>query len=557
MNKEQIFHILTQTRFQINRVWVYSWLALFIIFFIPLAVPVYFWNLNSSSYDFFTFLFLVLGTGIQIKTLQQLYDFKGRSFCSDLLYILYPPGMACFEWYCFSCPWAWNHFASAYLCYSGIAYLFVLADFRIQYWSLSFVWKRVWLFILFLILMFPVIVCTAYSLENLILLYLGLPSLWDFGKLLFSYHDCFVHFTSVLIPVSVALLLLVHPVSKRDQRFPRIYFLYLFLSIALILFGVSRNSSLREYVKRINQDVNICALLGKYQNSPDFYEKMKKEILHCGEDGMYLVLIDESAALERMQALARKKTDLFYARLKEFPGWILFDNAYTTCYLTDEALRYALSSVDPLEPAVRLSRCRTVFSFAAAAGYETSWITSQGTYEPNLAFLNQFSALSDRQVFFGEIADHDSELQIMDRKILEYLEAHQKEFFAAPRSLILLKPMGMHNPDLLLPEEFRKLHSEYSAYEQSLIFADDFLRKVFDWAVRSKKLKAFVYFSDHVCRCGEQEKEHLPFAVFLSPELRKERPELERELRVMAARPFHTAETYSLLLKVMNIKLKK
>ena len=145
-----------------------------------------------------------------------------------------------------------------------------------------------------------------------------------------------------------------------------------------------------------------------------------------------------------------------------------------------------------------------------------------------------------------------------DGALLELLPEALKE----KRALVVLHLMGSHGPyQQRYPENFAE-ELDWHAYDKSVLYTDSLLEKMIDLFRNNPRVRAAVYVSDHSEIPGvghaadlfEPEMAAIPMFCYLSEELRRERPELERTLRSHAESIFTNDLVFELMLDLMGIR---
>lgn len=251
--------------------------------------------------------------------------------------------------------------------------------------------------------------------------------------------------------------------------------------------------------------------------------------------GTVLVVIGESETSEHMKAFNGEypvETTPWLSSQQEENGFYLFQNAYSNFPQTTQALGMFLTGVNQYNRKA-LTDTLSLMDVAKAAGYETWWVSNH----------DKMANGNTPAVMVAGWADHEmwtSPSMMDDIKLLDFL----KEIPAEGNHFIVLHIMGSHSRYLeRVPKDFAQLQvadhdRNTNEYDTTVLYTDQVLQKIFEYARDHMHLQAMVYASDH----GEDMKlghgagaflfsmVRIPMFVYLSPEYRDLYPEAAKQL---------------------------
>ncbi|MBS1368724.1 MAG: phosphoethanolamine transferase [Lentisphaeria bacterium] len=277
-----------------------------------------------------------------------------------------------------------------------------------------------------------------------------------------------------------------------------------------------------------------------------------------GDDGIYVLILGESHSRLRSSAYGyRPDTTPFLRSAAAAPGCILMRNAYSCHVQTMQVLTMLLTSRNQYgEAAGRVHP--SIFDVAGYCSYDTVFLSNQypgGRFDSPIAAL---ASGAKKRVWLNTMEDFLLWRAHPDGALLELLP----EALAAKRGLVVLHLMGSHGPyHRRYPESFAE-KLDWHAYDKSVLYTDSLLEKLTAMFRGNPRVRAAVYVSDHSEIPGvghaadlfEPEMAAIPMFLYLSDELRRERPELEQTLRSHAGSVFTNDLVFELLLDLMGIR---
>lgn len=279
--------------------------------------------------------------------------------------------------------------------------------------------------------------------------------------------------------------------------------------------------------------------------------------------GVYVIVIGESATRDHFGAYGYgRDTTPWLSSVLQDENLCLFSKAYTCFPTTDQALSYALTAKNqynekPLETAPSL------LEVVRAAGGHTAWLSNQarfGAYEAPVTVIadeaeqqvwtNSYSDLS-RMAFYDEIlADRLKGIEIQDRMV------------------IVVHLMGSHNSYInRYPSTFKRFSGgarRMDEYDNSILYTDAVLKKLWETAQTLPNFRAMVYLSDHGEGIDEGRMHsatdfswgmvRIPFFAFFSPSFSKEKPEIFKQVFRAKDKVFTIDLLFNFMLGLIGIR---
>ena len=255
-----------------------------------------------------------------------------------------------------------------------------------------------------------------------------------------------------------------------------------------------------------------------------------EDTLAAKAPGTVIVVIGESASRTFMKAYTPTfpydDTPWLAARMED-PDFVVFRHAYSCWSQTVPVLQRALTEQSQYNDK-EFYDSTSLIDVAKKAGYDTYWFSNQGRYGQYDSAITLVAKTADR----AEWVD-DSYLftEKYDENLLQYLT----EIDGSKNNFIVLHIMGSHiYYNNRYPASFDRWVNA-----DSILYTDDNLRRIFEYARDNLNLQAMVYFSDH----GEDlEISHnpdvfnfhmvrIPMFVYLSPACQAAEPAVAAALK--------------------------
>ena len=240
-----------------------------------------------------------------------------------------------------------------------------------------------------------------------------------------------------------------------------------------------------------------------------------------------ILVIGESANRDFMSSFnseLKENTTPWERSMRRSGRFIFFDKAYSNFSNTVMALSHALTSVNQYN-GIELKRAVTILDIAKKAGYDTYWVSTQGR-----------GSIWDAGItVIANQADNVKWIRGYDIAVVKALDSVDK----SRNNFIIIHINGSHhNYAKRFPAAFSQKgvianSSDNRDYKYSLLYTDEVLKKIFQYANRKISLKAMVYCSDHgedmeYCHVSDPffySMVRIPLWVYLSPDYANKYPE--------------------------------
>ena len=288
-----------------------------------------------------------------------------------------------------------------------------------------------------------------------------------------------------------------------------------------------------------------------------------EDTLAAKAPGTVIVVIGESASRTFMKAYTPTfpydDTPWLAARMED-PDFVVFRHAYSCWSQTVPVLQRALTEQSQYNDK-EFYNSTSLIDVAKKAGYNTYWFSNQGRYGQYDSAITLVAKTADR----AEWVD-DSYLftEKYDENLLQYLT----EIDGSKNNFIVLHIMGSHiYYNNRYPASFEHwvnaaggAGTNAESYANSILYTDDNLRRIFEYARDNLNLQAMVYFSDH----GEDlEISHnpdvfnfhmvrIPMFVYMSPACRAAEPAVAAALRSHESQYFTNDMIYDTVAGILH-----
>lgn len=259
--------------------------------------------------------------------------------------------------------------------------------------------------------------------------------------------------------------------------------------------------------------------------------------------GTVILVIGESENRDMMKVFTPDypaDTTPWLSGKKESPSFFLYPYAYTNFPATTGALTMALTGMNQYNHK-SVEQVVNLMDVAKAAGYDTWWISNHQQMNTHESGVELVSETADHQIWENPPEGAD--------------ECILKELRNVPKSgnhFIVLHIMGSHNKYASrIPPDFKKIKvpgrtDTENAYANTVLYTDQILEQIFEYAQNNLHLVAMMYSSDHgedmIYQHGSGRATwpmmHIPFFIYLSPEYMRVYPETRQMLKVHQNRVF-------------------
>lgn len=213
------------------------------------------------------------------------------------------------------------------------------------------------------------------------------------------------------------------------------------------------------------------------------------------DGNLFVLVIGESETRDRMQAygFSRENTPYLCEQLKKQNN-ILFTNAYSSWPQTVQALSYSLTESNQYQKKQTVD-AYSIIEIARASGFDTYWISNQRKYGVYETPITVISSTANHEVWVN--GSSKMEGVFFDEEIINRFPKidEKKNIF------VVIHLMGSHQKyDKRLPGEFMKFEGNDDAldyYDDTVLYTDYILDKIYSKVKDKSNFKAMIYFSDH------------------------------------------------------------
>jgi heptose-I-phosphate ethanolaminephosphotransferase len=279
------------------------------------------------------------------------------------------------------------------------------------------------------------------------------------------------------------------------------------------------------------------------------------------EGNLFVLVIGESETRDRMQAYGfeRENTPYLCEQLKK-PNHILFTNAYSSWPQTVQALSYSLTEANQYQKKQTVD-AYSIIELARATGFETFWISNQRKYGVYETPVTVISSTANHEIWVN--GSSKMEGVFFDEEIVRRFPKidEKKNVF------VVIHLMGSHQKyDKRLPSEFIKFEGQDETldyYDDTVLYTDYILEKIYSKAKEKSNFKAMIYFSDH----GEDphvvgghdpvnlngQMLRIPLTVYLSDKYVQDNPVIHDALVANRDKYFSNDLIFDLTVRIMGI----
>ena len=190
--------------------------------------------------------------------------------------------------------------------------------------------------------------------------------------------------------------------------------------------------------------------------------------------------------------------------------------------------------------------------------YKINFIHNTGRWLHANRILHAFFKRADHSLI-TDIFSYNGKYRTLglqvDKEIPETLkQMYSKKILGAHTSFTLIKPMGLHVYEIIVPDDFRKKYPDVTKEALGQLYYDALLSRIVSVLKSFPETQAIVYCSDH--GVGMQASRITMF-VYLSEALQKARPGLSRKIKALSEKKFTHIDMDKLLLEIMDISVRK
>lgn len=260
--------------------------------------------------------------------------------------------------------------------------------------------------------------------------------------------------------------------------------------------------------------LNLCSLINIVQTTKttldgfDEFEQTQNERLArlkdliehnqiTSSDGLYVLVIGESESRDHMQLYGyERKTTPWLSKLASNENTFVFKNAYSNHTHTVPTLTYALSGKNQYND-IEQTDAFSVIEVAKAAGYKTYWLSNQAKYGVLDTPVTTIATMSDVQSWLNINTGDKIFTSYYDEKLADEIPMTD----TADKILMVIHLMGSHGAYRdRYPSDFEHFDGKegnIDDYDNSVLYNDYVLRKIYDKVSKYPNFMAWVYLSDH------------------------------------------------------------
>ncbi|MBQ8919503.1 MAG: phosphoethanolamine transferase [Acidaminococcaceae bacterium] len=282
-----------------------------------------------------------------------------------------------------------------------------------------------------------------------------------------------------------------------------------------------------------------------------------------GKPGIYILVIGESQNPTRMSAYGYKlNTTPWLNSMKSDDNMLLFQHAYACQVQTVPALTYALTAKNQYN-SLDLKKAVSLIDVAKAAGYQTVWLSNQVRFGSWGTPVTVIAEEADEKIWTNSHQGNTLDTEYYDGELINRLQNIKR----SDKMLIVMHLMGNHiSYHSCYPAEFEKFKKEgkRSEYDNSILYNDHVMELLLNMVSAWKDFKGLVYFSDHgeAVNYGKShnpdtfifDMAYIPMYIYLTPDYRKENPEIFRNLHAARDNYFTNDLIFNTVLGIMGIQ---
>ena len=292
-----------------------------------------------------------------------------------------------------------------------------------------------------------------------------------------------------------------------------------------------------------------------------------------GDNQTFILVLGESQARDHMNAYGYKRNTTPWLTPKRLdPNFIFFENAYSSHTLTMKVLSMALTEANQYNKR-DFAETYSIIDIAKAAGFKTVWLSNQAKYGNFSTPTTVISDMCDQQIWVNTEADFSNKF---DEYLLKYLPELPKQ----GRNLVVIHLSGSHYEYKdRYPDEYRKFDNsddlpltdiksvqKVNEYDNSVLYTDYVLSKIYEYAESNKNVAGIMYLSDH----GEDafaDNKHIvglfrfrmsriPLFIYLSSEYQRNNKDILNNLLHNRQMYFSNDFVYDTILNILKIDQK-
>lgn len=246
--------------------------------------------------------------------------------------------------------------------------------------------------------------------------------------------------------------------------------------------------------------------------------KVAVENSDIDSDATYVVVIGESQNKNHMSVYGySRETTPWLNAMRKTNEFIFFENAYACHTLTMEALSKSLTESSQYN-SKSFARSYSIVDVAKTAGFKTYWISNQSKFGTFSTPISAIASVADEQVWLsGDIGIGN----VYDEKIVDVLNQIEAD---NTKKVIFIHLYGNHweYKNRYPNDKFNKFDglpipvdknvkdlTKLNEYDNSILYNDFVISKIFEKAQDKFNLYGMIYFSDHG-EAVKSDRKHIP-----------------------------------------------
>lgn len=209
--------------------------------------------------------------------------------------------------------------------------------------------------------------------------------------------------------------------------------------------------------------------------------------------GTVIIVIGESASRDYMQiyddSFQYKNTPWLYSKRKD-DDFIIFNNVYASYNMTMEVLKMAMTESSQYNNK-KFSDSISIIDIAKKIGYRTYWFSHQGRLGQKNVATSMMAKTTD--MYKGPMRNREIGYDKDLVELLKEVDPHENNF-------IVVHLMGSHAYyEARYPHGWAAWKGETveDKYANTILYTDEVLKEIFDYARANLDLQCMLYFSDH------------------------------------------------------------
>jgi len=226
-------------------------------------------------------------------------------------------------------------------------------------------------------------------------------------------------------------------------------------------------------------------------------KKLRGLTINPQAGGIYVLVIGESETRDHMGIYGYiRSTTPWLNKFSHELGTVVFTHAYSCHTHTVPVLSYALSEKNQYNK-LNMADAYSIVEVAKAAGYKTYWVSNQLKYGAWDTPVAEMASTVDYQKWMNGNAGETTDTMYYDEKLAQVIPNLNDN----KNILLVCHVMGSHGSYAdRYPAAFKKykgLNKVVDEYDNSVLYNDAVLQKIYNTVSANPNFKAIIYLSDH------------------------------------------------------------